>query len=502
MRVLLRHATQPPGAVAVVVACGALAAVSLVLPYWLSKDEWSWLIWGREVRRLDLQLAGGTVWKPLPVLFTIFISAFRDAAPYLWLALVRAGWLLALVAGYRIGAHLAGRAGGVLGAGALLLTPAHAEWLAYFGRGSAEPLIVALVLWAIDRHLHGRRLQALALASLAALGRPEPWPLVIAYGALIWRGEDARGRAIVLALLATAPALWLGGNWWGAGDPLPRDPHLPGLGEPSPGPAPGLAAAAATDALVFLARFVGAMVIVPVWVAATFAFLRALRAARSPGDEKARVTIALGVAALAWALLVIGDGLLGLPVGSRFLFGPAVLISILGGVGMAQAVQAVSGRWRAMLAVAIAAASLPFAAARAAELSTWMPRDSWSPFSDPPWAEVLGRAQAADRLGACGDEVRVRDMPGVSDPRARAGKFGRAEIAWRLGARLDWVERLSRRRTPIVDRALVLAPAGIPQLPPPGRVTSSARKAIKPGRWRRVAAANGWVVYEVGCRPR
>ena len=500
MRMPLRHAMWPPGALAVAIACVALAAASLLLPYWLSKDEWSWLIWGREVRRLDLQLAGGTVWKPLPVLFTVFISAFRDAAPYLWLVFVRAAWLLALVAGYRIGAHLAGRAAGLLSAGALLLIPAHAGWLAYFGRGSAEPLIVALVLWAIDRHLHGRRLQALALASLAALGRPEPWPLVVAYGAVVWRGEGARGRTAVLALVAMAPALWLGGSWWGSGDPIPRTVELPGPDEDPQRPAARPQAPSVGDIVLGLGRFAGAMVILPIWVAAAFAFVRALGRARLGRDHNARVIVAVGVAALAWVLIVIGDAFLSQPLAPRFLFGPAALISVLGAVGLAQMVQGVSGRWRAAVAAAIAAVTLPFAADRAADLAASWPREPSPPFSEPPWVEVLERSRAAERLAACGTEVRVRDKPGVPDPRARAGKFARFEIAWRLGARPDWVDRLSRRRTPYVERGLVLAPAGAPRLPPPGSATSSASEAARPGRWRRVAAANGWVVYEVGCR--
>lgn len=504
MRFVLRHPTWQREVLAVGFACAALSALSLVLPYWLSKDEWSWLVWGREVRQLDLQLAAGTVWKPLPVLFTIFVSGFGPAAPYLWLAVVRAGWLLALVAGYRVGAHLGGRAAGLLGAGALLLIPAQSEWLAYFGRGSAEPLIVACLLWAIDRHIHGRRLQALALASLAALGRPEPWPLVVAYGALVWRREGALGRVLVLALVAMVPALWLGGSWWGEGNPLPRSLHTASWSEVS-GSVRGLAAVTAGKLFLFgryLARFAIGMVILPVWVAAAFAVLRALRAARPPGDEKARLVVALGVAALVWAAIVIGDLFLGLPLASRFLFGPATLVSILGGVGIAQAVQAVTGWRRAALAVAIAVATLPFAVDRAAQLTQWMPRGDWSPFSDPSWAEVLERAQASNRLGACGDEIHVRDRPSASDPRARAGKFARFEIAFRLGARLDWVKRLGRRHTPTVHQGLVLAPVGIPQLPPHGAVTSSAREATRDGRWRRTAAANGWAVYEVGCRLR
>src|SRR5690349_22767192 len=47
--------------------CGAIAALSLLLPSALTYDPMSWLIWGREIAHLDLSTTYGPSWKPLPV---------------------------------------------------------------------------------------------------------------------------------------------------------------------------------------------------------------------------------------------------------------------------------------------------------------------------------------------------------------------------------------------------------------------------------------------------
>ncbi|MDQ3850852.1 MAG: hypothetical protein M3296_09615, partial [Actinomycetota bacterium] len=76
--------------------CLGLAAASLVLPYEPAYDVWAWLVWGRELAGLEVHLATGPSWKPLPVLVAMPLAATGNAAPMLWLVLVRAAWLLAL----------------------------------------------------------------------------------------------------------------------------------------------------------------------------------------------------------------------------------------------------------------------------------------------------------------------------------------------------------------------------------------------------------------------
>jgi hypothetical protein len=92
--------------------------------------------------------------------------------------------------------------------------------------GNSEPLLAAVVLWAFERHLDGRRDHALYLGVLAALLRPEAWPFLGLYGLWLWF-RDPRLRARLVAFAALIPALWFLPEWWGSGDPL-RDYYLGG----------------------------------------------------------------------------------------------------------------------------------------------------------------------------------------------------------------------------------------------------------------------------------
>src|SRR5690348_16986127 len=76
-----------PGALAL--ACLAAGAVTLALGASPSYDVWSWTIWGREILYGGLDTAGGTAWKPLPVLFTTPFALAGPAAPALWMAVAR-----------------------------------------------------------------------------------------------------------------------------------------------------------------------------------------------------------------------------------------------------------------------------------------------------------------------------------------------------------------------------------------------------------------------------
>ena len=68
---------------AVVAACLALAALSLLAPSTPTTDSWGWIVWGRELAHLDLStdVGGAPAWKPLPVLFTADLSLLGYAAP-------------------------------------------------------------------------------------------------------------------------------------------------------------------------------------------------------------------------------------------------------------------------------------------------------------------------------------------------------------------------------------------------------------------------------------
>src|SRR4051812_17398636 len=187
-----RHARRPvqrpvppmhPGRT--VLACVAVAVLSLLAHRTPEFDPTAWLIWGRELAHGTLSTLGGPSWKPLPVLFTTpFAFAGDTVAPWLWLVVARTGGLLALVAAFRLTWRLGGRTPALLATAALALAT---EFLYNAARGDSEGLLVALTLWAVDLHLAGRRLAAVGAGMAAALLRPEVWPLLLVYGAwLLW----------------------------------------------------------------------------------------------------------------------------------------------------------------------------------------------------------------------------------------------------------------------------------------------------------------------------
>ena len=178
-------------------AASSLAALAHYLPAGPTYDPWAWIIWGREITEWDLDTRTGPSWKPLPVLFTTpFALAGDEAAPELWLVIAQAGGLLAFAFTYRLAARLAGWPAGIVAAGGLFLAD---EFIRNFARGNSEGLLVGLCLWAVERHLDGRRRDAFLFGVAAGLLRPELWPFLLALRPLadvdaMPRTRAARGR--------------------------------------------------------------------------------------------------------------------------------------------------------------------------------------------------------------------------------------------------------------------------------------------------------------------
>ena len=168
-------------------------------------------------RDLDLSTTSGPSWKPLPVLFTTPFALFGDdAAPDLWLLVARAGGLLAIAMAYRLGSRLGGRAAGVIAAAALLLAD---EFVRNFARGNSEGLLVALCLWAVERHLDGRRSDAFLLGFAAGAAAPRGVAVLRALRALARVDASRAGaRSCVGVLRAQRLSLWFVPEYWGSGD--------------------------------------------------------------------------------------------------------------------------------------------------------------------------------------------------------------------------------------------------------------------------------------------
>src|SRR3954469_19999250 len=323
---------------AVVLACLGLAALSLLGPAVPTYDPWAWIIWGREVTHLDLNTVSGPSWKPLPILFTTPSALLGDAAaPGLWLLIARAGGLLAIAMAYRLGSRLGGRAAGLIAGAALVLAE---EFVRNFARGNSEGLLVALCLWAVERHLDGRRTDAFLLGLGAALLRPEVWPFWGLYG--LWLAyTQPRRRLPVAGAFLLCGFLWFAPEYWGSGDWLraANRARRPNPDSPAFAPHPFLEVFKRSSTILS----------VPVLLGALLALVPAARTRRWD------VRVALAAAALA---LMIAVGLMtqaGFAGTLRYVALPAALVCVLAGVGWADVVRAAWRRAGRAAAAALAA---------------------------------------------------------------------------------------------------------------------------------------------------
>jgi hypothetical protein len=330
---------EPAGRAAwLIAACLALAALSLLLPWALAFDPWSWVVWGREVTRLELDTAGGPSWKPLPVVATTPLALAGGAAPVLWLLLARAGGLLAVAGAAALAHRLAGTVAAVAAALALELS---SWWLFNTALGNSEGLLAAAVLWAVVAHLRGRVRVALGLALTAALLRPEAWPFLGVYALWLWRTRR-ESPGVLLAALLPVPLLWFGPDAIGAGGALGASDAARGTASPQS------AVNADFPALQVLVDF-GELVTPPV-------LLLALAGAALGG----RTARGLGLGALAWVALVAVMTQAGYAGNPRYNVAPGAVACVLAGVGVAALARRPAGR--VILAAALVAATLAFTA--------------------------------------------------------------------------------------------------------------------------------------------
>jgi hypothetical protein len=324
------HAAQ---IVPIMLVCLALAGLSLLYPSTPTYDPWAWILWGREILHLDLVTEGGPSWKPFPILFTAPFSLFgQDIAPYLWLWVARAGGLFGCAMAYRMANRLIGGGfyGALAGICAFLALFSSNKYVRDAALGNSEPLLAALVLWAFERHLDGRRDHALLLGFLAALLRPEAWPFLALYGLWLWfRNPELRLRLALFAVLI--PVVWFAPEWWGSGDPLRA-------GARANAPNPGSAAFEDIPSVALVKRF-ASVTIAPVElgtiIAVGFAAFRWFRFRRE------KVTLALAAFGLAWFVLVAAMTEAGFAGNQRYLIVTTAVVCVLGGMGAVRALQGV-----------------------------------------------------------------------------------------------------------------------------------------------------------------
>jgi len=435
-------------AVVLVAGASALAALTLLAPSSPSYDPFAWIVWGRELMPgaggEPFALAGGPSWKPLPVLFTTPFALAGDAAPALWLLVARAGLLLAVAGAFALGRRLGGLLAGAVAALALLLL---ADIVSLAWRGASEPLLLAALLWAFERHLAGRRTPAFALGVAAALIRPELTLFLGAYALWRWRDAGTRERTVLVAGLAVVPLLWIG---------------VPGLaGDPLAASSTAQTDVGAQAGPVTAVRRGVTLAVLPVWLLASAAVL--LR-------RRDRAIALVGVGAVAWISLIAAMTAAGYAGVARYMLPAAALVSVLAGVGVAALLT-----HRRRLAVAML---LAFCAGFMAQQLTRLPGQVREGTAVARATEQLRAAVAAaggaERLRRCA----LHGWVAVNHTMQSA-------LAWEVRADLGHVAR-TMSRPGLLVRAPRSAAAGAP---PAIAMTPAPRADVvaRSGDWRVLA---------------
>jgi hypothetical protein len=357
-RVLSRLPPPPPRADAVsapvrpwrllLLACLALATLSLLLPSVPTYDPWAWIIWGREILHGDLVTTTGPSWKPLPVIFTTPFSLLGDdGAPLAWLAIARAGGILAIAMAYRLGARLAGPIAGAIAAAALFLAD---DFIFNFARGNSEGILVAVCLWALERHLDGRPKDAFALGLAAALLRPEVWPFIGLYGLyVLYRDRSVRTLALVVGGGLGLGLLWFVPEYLGSGDFLRAAAR-------ARQPNPDSAAFAAHPFLEVFGRSASVLT-PPVYLGGVIAVAAAIRSR----NRLFLTMAAIGMVLMVAVALMTQFGFAG---NLRYVALPAALVCVLAGAGWVGLTRAAHARFgivaAGLLVLAVAAFAYPF----------------------------------------------------------------------------------------------------------------------------------------------
>lgn len=314
-----------------------VGVASLAVAHGLGYDAWSWMVWARELLHGTLSSAGGPSLKPLPVLVAAPLTALGAVAPLAWLALQRACALLALLLAWRIAARIAGPVAGWTTTLVLAVSPDLGATALY---GSAEPLLLLLVLGAVERHLHDRDRHAFVLLGVAGLIRPELW-LIVPVLAIAWSRSARRLDGVVIASMALPPVIWLAVTWLGSGSPFTQFHGAPGGHYDD-----GLAALGGATTAIAL----------PALLIAGIAVLNATR-------RRQRDVMLLAAVAIGWVLIVATMTQFGYPGTRRYFAAPAGLFALLGGVGVATLTSRLARPWTrvapAALALAVLISALP-----------------------------------------------------------------------------------------------------------------------------------------------
>ncbi len=282
-------------------------------------DPYGWLDWGYQTLRGSLNLGGAPSWKPFTYLFNVPYALFGHYALWLWMLTSVSLSLSGAVFGGRIAYKLTGAdrehryaaIGAAIFAGAAVL--GIDQYFHYVLSAQSDSMLVAVCLAAIDCHLNGRHRWTWWLLVLASLGRPEVWPYAGLYAIWAWRKIPSM-RWMLFAGPIAAAFLWFG---------------IPEITNHRPNIAGQLALKSPRELhnnkiTGTITRFTG-LDYLPLEIAALISVALAVL-------RRNRTVLALAGAVVLWVVVEVAFVLHGFPGVPRYLFEPAALTAVLGGI--------------------------------------------------------------------------------------------------------------------------------------------------------------------------
>ncbi|MEI7890127.1 MAG: hypothetical protein WCI34_07435, partial [Actinomycetes bacterium] len=218
-------------AATIALACllGGLLSL-LVFNEGLTYDPAAWVVWAAELPHRTMGLGSGPSWKPFPVLVTApFALVSWNFGGNAWLVIVRTSCLVTTVLLWRMAsrtvdsanrpwsAEPAALTAGLIAATIPWLNP---SWLQFALAGASEPVMMALLLCAVEAHLAQHRRVGVLLGVAAGLIRPEVWLMLAIYGLWLIRKDTLRAVPLLVVGAAVQLAGWLGIPWLAGSDPL------------------------------------------------------------------------------------------------------------------------------------------------------------------------------------------------------------------------------------------------------------------------------------------
>lgn len=393
-------------------------------------DAYGWLVWGRQALHWNLNTNSSPSWKPLPFLFTLPYSVLGRDALWLWFVTAVAGAIAAPIFAARVAFKLTGPARGrsypkyVAGASAGAGVLGIAGYWHHVMIANSDPMVAALCLACIDCRLCERGRLAWWLLVLAALGRPEVWPVTALYAAWEWRATPWLRRHLVGGL-AAIPLAWF---------------VIPALTSPSWLIAGDIAHG--NGAVLTGNRFAGtlsrftSLYELPMQLAALSAIALAV-------ILRSRLWLVLIGAAAVSLATEIAFAYRGLPTPARYMFEPAAVMIVLAGAALGQVLVITSTRILLHVAAAAGIITLvvtlvPIARMRVLSTRNGIVRGRTSARRISRLETVIHR-EGARRILACGQPVTTVPFHSI--------------LAWELGVNLNqvgWAASELRTRRPVV----------------------------------------------------